>query len=182
MEDVKAGRRYAAALFLSCVAENVVEEVYGDLRLVVELLEGSEAFERYLRSPVLTAERKKAVLDELLGGRLSERGLTFLKFLVDKKRTAALQAVFARYEELWNAQKGLLRAKVTTATALQPEQREALVAKLHMLTGRKVELAEEVDASILGGAIVTYGDRMIDGSLRRQLSLVRERMKEVRVI
>lgn len=181
MEDVKAGRRYAAALFNVCSEEGSVEDVYRDLRFLIGALEKSPGFERYLKSPVIPAERKKKALAERLGPHVFETTLTFLRFLVDKKRTGALPAIFARFVELWNQQQGVLRAKVTTVAPLQLEQKEQLLGKLRLLTGRKVELEEETDPSILGGAIVTYDDRMIDGSVRTQLLLLGEQMRKVRV-
>jgi F-type H+-transporting ATPase subunit delta len=131
---------------------------------------------------VVSVERKKEALSEVLGSHISKATLKFLEFLVDKKRTAVLPSVTARYEELMNEMMGLLRAKIVTAAPIDLEQRESLVNKLGILTKRKkVELEEAVDPSIIGGAIVSYDDRSIDGSLRTQLALLRERMKEVRV-
>ena len=151
------------------------------MRLLVGLLETTPAFQRYLASAAFPAHRKKEALSRELSPHLSQRSVTFLKFLIDKRRSAALRAVLARFSELLDEEQGLIRAKVTTAAQLAPGQREALIEKLRLLTGRAIDLEEQVDAAVLGGAIVAYDDRMIDGSVRTQLALVRERMKKVRV-
>jgi F-type H+-transporting ATPase subunit delta len=181
LENVKAGRRYATALFRLSLDQGSAERVHQDLCFLVKLLDDAPAFERYLTSPALPAQRKKEALARELAPHIAEISLSFLQFLIDKRRSGVLRAVLERYSELLDEQQGLIRAKVTTAVPLGVDQREALIAKLRVLTGGRIELEEQVDASILGGAILTYDDRMIDGSVRSQLALMRERMKKVRV-
>jgi len=181
VEDVKAGRRYASAVFRLGLEENRLEEVFRDLTVLVELFEVSPMFERYLKSPIIGEERKKEALTDRLGGHISQRTLAFLKFLVKKKRIRALRAILERFRELWNEERRLVEVRVTTALRLEVDQRETLSEKIEKLTGRKVELAEEIDPWILGGAVVSYGDRVIDGSIRTQLGLMRKRMREVKI-
>jgi hypothetical protein len=55
--------------------------------------------------------------------------------------------------------------------------RASVVADLQRLTGKKVLLNEQVDPSILGGAIARVGDTLIDGSVRRRLQLLRQQLQ-----
>ena len=44
------------------------------------------------------------------------------------------------------------------------------------MTGGRVELATDVDPSILGGVQVRLGDRLIDGSVRGRLERLRTKL------
>ncbi|MBF1203554.1 MAG: ATP synthase F1 subunit delta, partial [Fusobacterium periodonticum] len=52
---------------------------------------------------------------------------------------------------------------------LSEEQRTKLINKLSQKTGKEINLEVKVDKSILGGGIIKIGDKIIDGSIRREL-------------
>ena len=57
------------------------------------------------------------------------------------------------------------------------QERGETFGAISKLLGRKVIPHVEVDPGILGGIIIRYGDRRMDGSLRRRLSSLRRRLK-----
>jgi len=61
------------------------------------------------------------------------------------------------------------KAKITTSVALDEAQRGDLVQRLERSSGTKVRATFTVDPSLIGGAKVQVGDRLIDASLRNQL-------------
>jgi F-type H+-transporting ATPase subunit delta len=89
--------------------------------------------------------------------------------------------MIADFHKLYDFTKGLTRAEVTVAEPLKDEHVLALKAALTELLGRgkTVEVGVKVDPLILGGLIVRLGSRMVDGSLKTKLTLLRTRMKEV---
>src|SRR6185312_17314389 len=65
---------------------------------------------------------------------------------------------------------------LTTAMPIDEVTRAGVVADLQRLTGKRVLLDERVDPTILGGAIARVGDTLIDGSVRRKLTLLRQQI------
>ena len=59
----------------------------------------------------------------------------------------------------------------TTKHNLNPFEKEEtkLVASLEAMTGQHIEPLYYVDPSLIGGMVIQIGDKLIDGSLRRQL-------------
>ena len=94
----------------------------------------------------------------------------FLSVLAENKRLALLPDVAAQYELLRAEAERTVKARVRTAIALEPAQVEALRAALRRRLGREVELDNQVDASVLGGAVIDTGDVVIDGSVRGRLN------------
>ena len=60
-------------------------------------------------------------------------------------------------------------ARVTTAAALSDNEKEQFRQKLRAKYGESLEFVFNVDAAIIGGAIVQVGDKVIDGSLATRL-------------
>jgi len=97
----------------------------------------------------------------------------FLLQLVEKHREAALPAILREYVELAKEDKrNLLMADVTTALPLTAGQEQALAEKLAAMTGRTIKIRQHVDSSILGGIVVRVGDKLLDGSVSHQLSVL----------
>jgi F-type H+-transporting ATPase subunit delta len=59
--------------------------------------------------------------------------------------------------------------QVTSAVALDDAQRQRLAAALKKRLQKEVRLHCDVDAGLIGGAVIRSGDFVIDGSLRARL-------------
>ncbi|MDR0466172.1 MAG: F0F1 ATP synthase subunit delta [Deltaproteobacteria bacterium] len=174
-------KRYAKALFsLGEKSGAPLLEQYGaDLAGLAEMVVISPALGRMFKSPVVTAAEKRALVDQLLDKAGADPGVkNFCRLLADKGRLAALPAIAACYGELLDAAKGVLRGTVVTAVSLNAEKQKKLKADLAKKTkSKKLELVFTVDESILGGLMLKVGDRVLDASLRAQLTILRDTIK-----
>ena len=97
----------------------------------------------------------------------------FLLQLAEKHRDADLPAIIREYVELAKENKSnLIMADVTTALPLTASQEQALAEKLAAMTGKTIKIRQHVDSEILGGIVVRVGDKLLDGSLSHQLSVL----------
>jgi F-type H+-transporting ATPase subunit delta len=94
----------------------------------------------------------------------------FLALLADNRRLALLPEIAGLYEQLRADAERIVKATVTSATALPAGELETLLAALRQRFGREVEIETAVDESLIGGAVIDTGDMVIDGSLRGKLS------------
>lgn len=93
----------------------------------------------------------------------------FLAVLAENRRLALLPQVAEQYELLRAEAEQVVRAKVRSAVALELAQMDRLRAALRRRFGREVELRNEIDPSLIGGAVIDAGELVIDGSVRGQL-------------
>jgi F-type H+-transporting ATPase subunit delta len=173
--------RYAQALFALAQETSATEEVAGDLATFASFLNESEDLRRFVKSPVFSAEEQVKALGALLD-RAGIAGVAakFLKLVATKRRLFAVSDMIRDFNVLHDNARGLSRAAVTVAEPLRPEHVEALKNALANISGGKtVEVDIKVDPTIIGGLIVQLGSRMVDGSLKTKLNLIRTRMKEV---
>jgi F-type H+-transporting ATPase subunit delta len=70
----------------------------------------------------------------------------------------------------------VVRASVTSAMPLPADRVKALERELAGITGRRVVMSAAVDPAIMGGLVTQIGSTVWDGSVRRQLEKIRERL------
>jgi F-type H+-transporting ATPase subunit delta len=102
-------------------------------------------------------------------GPTSEEQRNFLGLLAHNRRLALLPEIAAQYELLRAQAEHVADVQVSAARELTAGQATALSAALERRLGRSVRLHVSVDATLLGGAVVHYGDYVVDGSLRGRL-------------
>lgn len=173
-------RPYATALFDLAAEAGALDEVESSLTSLSALIDQSDDFQRFLRSPVIAADDKQAALTALI-----ERGIAsglvanFLHLVARNRRLFALGAMIAQFRQMAADARNEVRAEVVAASELSQKHRSALEAELKRKLGKTVALDVKVDPTLIGGLVVKVGSRMIDSSLRTKLTAMRFAMREV---
>ena len=169
-------RRYSKAL-VEVVAEREgdFDAVHAELRDLAGVIEGSRDLMRLLYSPSIRMEVKRGILEDLLSlAGLSDLAATFVRLLLEKGRLRYLPSVAETFEYLANERQGKVKVTVTSAAPLSAEEAERLKAGLEQATGKTVLIETVVEPPLIGGLVVRIGDRVLDGSIRHQLDVMRE--------
>jgi F-type H+-transporting ATPase subunit delta len=90
-----------------------------------------------------------------------------------KGRIGEIPGIFNSLQSLTDTRAGVVRAQVTSAAKLAPNQVNAIKAALAKKTGKKVLVETEVDEALIGGVITRLGGKVYDGSIRTQLQAIR---------
>jgi F-type H+-transporting ATPase subunit delta len=172
--------RYAQALFALCQETGATEQSAADLAAFAELVRSSADLQRFVKSPVFSADEQVKALDSILvSAEINGIAAKFVKLVAAKRRLFAIFDMIRNFNLLNDARKGITRADVTVAEPLKPEYVEALRNALADISGGgAVDIAVKLDRAIIGGLIVKLGSRMVDGSLKTKLNSIRSRMKE----
>ncbi|VBB09238.1 atpase oscp/delta subunit [Lucifera butyrica] len=173
--------KYAQAIYELAVENNKLESVGKELAAVGSTIEGQEELATLLYHPRVPAEAKKEVLRQIFQSELTDFVYKFLLLLVDKRRETALPDILKEYNQLANQARNIAEAEVTTALPLTPEEEEALAKKLSTVTGKQVILKTNINKSIIGGVIVRMGDKLIDGSVARQMQMLKTALMNMEV-
>lgn len=170
-----AAARYARAVFALAREAEAEEQFAADIAVAADAF-GQPGGVAFLTDRKTPSQRKFAVIDQALAGlRLEVRNL--VKVVASKRRAELLPAIRDRFRELWDRERGVVHARVTTAVPLDSAEREAIAGRLSAMTGRRVELRDEVDPGIIGGLIVRIGDTLMDGSTRTRLLALKQRLQ-----
>ena len=175
----EATRGYAQAIFAVAEAEGVLDQVEDELFRFARTLEQEQQLREALTDPGLPPERKRAVLQDILGERANPQTASLLGFIVEQGRARDLGAIVDELAERAAERRRAVVAEVRTAVPLDEGHRRRLTDALNRATGKSVELKVVVDPSVIGGVVARVGDQVIDGSVRHRLEQAREQMTEV---
>ena len=176
MSDPVAAGRYAQAIVSLAHREGVVEPVLNDLAAVWQLLERESAFARLLENPEVSVEEKRVFLDKLLKGRVASLALHLLHLLLWKGRLRLLPFILVEARQLRDRVEGISRGIVRSARPLPHETLATLRQRLERRLGTRVVLTPVVDPALIGGLSVQLDHLVFDGSVRRKLALLKERL------
>ncbi len=168
---------YAAGIFEIARAEDQLERVQNELLQIARAFRSSDELRDSLSNPLLPADRKSAIVDGLLETRASELTIAFVNFVVGLGRASSLPDIVDELAETAAAAVNREVAEIRTAVDLDPATVERLVAALARQTGKQLEPKVIVDPSVIGGIVARVGDTVIDGSVQKRLSGLRDALK-----
>ena len=175
-QDVTAAGRYAQAWVTLAHRGGELETGLRDLAAVQQLLDRQPRLVRLLANPEVAVAEKQRLVTRLLEGRVAQLALRLLVLLLWKNRLSLLPAIVVEAARLRDEVEGITRGVVTTARPLSPATLTRLQARLSARVGQRLALTAEVEPALLGGAVVRLGHVVFDGSVRRELAGLRERL------
>ena len=168
-------QRYAAALAEAALDRNIAEKAKGDLAAFEAAFYSSADLRNFVESPAIAEDAKQNAIRKICAtmGLSAEVG-NFIRLVVRHRRTEMLAEIQVAFRQELNARLGIAEAEVTSAQALNDQQKSELTRALEKRTGKKIEARFREDKTLLGGAVVRVGSTIYDGSVREQLARMRE--------
>lgn len=165
---------YASALFEVARAEGSLEAVENELFQFSNALRTSDELRQTLTDAAIPADRRQAIVEDLLGRGASPATTNLVSFIVGSGRSRQLSEIVDRLVERAAAERQHVVAEVRTAIPLDDDQRRRLAEALGKSLGKQVEVKAIVDPSVIGGVHARVGDTVIDGTIRHRLDKLRE--------
>lgn len=168
-EVVTIARPYAEAIARLAKEQNAWSAWSDMLNLAAAVVADAQVA-ALIANPSVSSERAVELILAVCGGKLNAEGVNTIKVLAENKRLAVLPEITRLFEESRAAAEGALDAKIISAFPLSDAQVAALADKLSAKYGRKVSTTQDVDASLIGGVVITVGDEVLDASVRAKLA------------
>lgn len=175
MADSRVARRYAGALFLSAQKHNVVKSVETDLDSIVALLGNSKFRATFLGKEISLVEKLK-LAETLFSDRVTALTMQALRVIFAKGREDELAGIRDEFTNLRREAEGIVFATVSSSEKLTATQEKEILARLRLATGKTIEAQFVVDPSVIGGVKATYGNTVLDGTLRGGLQSLRDKL------
>jgi len=179
MRTTAVARRFAKALFEVGREKGNHEELGRELDDLTKVFEATPELEKVLLNPMYKIEERKGLVDKLsTEAGLSDETARFLNILVDARRVDRLGEIAEAYSLLEDEAAGRVRAEVEAPTELDPALLEEVKGKLESATGKQVVLTHRASPELIGGLVVRIENTILDGSLRTQLEIMKEKLLE----
>jgi F-type H+-transporting ATPase subunit delta len=175
MVNQTLARRYAIAVATLAREQKAVERVGFDLETIASAIGENGLVHDFFVAPVIERREKERVLCDAFEKRVHPIALHALLLLVRKRREALLGAIVSEYLALQREARGIETLTLQSARTLSPAERSRVVTRLEALYGKKFEVTEVVDPTLIGGLRIMMGDRRIDATVAGRLyALARE--------
>jgi F-type H+-transporting ATPase subunit delta len=168
---------YAKGLLAIAEGEGQLDKVESELFSIAESFESSNELRSALTDPLLPADKKTAIVDELLQGKANALTIGLVQMIVNQGRASELPAIARALVETAASSRDHAVAEIRSAVPLDDETIGRLAAALSKATGKKLEVKAIVDESVVGGIVARVGDTIIDGSIASRVDSLRHALQ-----
>ncbi|XP_017055946.1 ATP synthase subunit O, mitochondrial [Drosophila ficusphila] len=166
--------RYATALYSAASKLSQLDQVEKDLTALQATIRGDKKLREYVTSPIINKKVMATALKEASEKlRFAPATANLLGLLADNGRLKKLDTVINAYKTIMAAHRGEVVCEVITAKPLDSSQSKQLEGALKsFLKGNEsLKITSRVDPSIIGGLIVSIGDKYVDMSIATKVKL-----------
>jgi len=175
MPNPRLAGRYAKSLIDLATEKDQLEAVYADMKYLQAVCKGSPEFVNLLRSPIIHADKKKAIIEAVTKGRVGELTNLFNHLLVVKTRESDLPEVVESFIDQYNAIKGIHKVKLTTAVPISEALKKSIELQVQQAQQfGSVELESKVDERLIGGFVLEFNNNLVDASIQRDLNDIKK--------
>jgi F-type H+-transporting ATPase subunit delta len=175
MSEIKAASRYAKSLIDLSIELNALEDMRNDMVLIEQGITKNSVLEAVLSNPIIPLGKKAGILTNIFGTQVHQATKSFLQLIVSKGRSSILFETSKQFVLQYNQIKGIVAANVVSAVELTDANRDEIVALVKAQVGAKaVILNEKIDTNLIGGFVLTVGDKQFDASISSSLNKLRK--------
>jgi len=175
-EPATIARPYAEAAFEIARDAQALSAWSDMLRFAATIVSDPRVAEA-LDNPRLDAAAKESLLLSIGGDRFSGEARNFIRVLVEAERVALSPQISAMFDALKNEAEATATATIESAFELSDAQVAELRSALEKRFGKKIETTVTVNPDLIGGARVTVGDAVLDGSVQAKLAAMRAQLR-----
>ncbi|MCH9757088.1 MAG: F0F1 ATP synthase subunit delta [Gammaproteobacteria bacterium] len=129
----------------------------------------------FIDNPETTVQQHAEVAHDMMlafpgmGEKLPDVLDAFIRILADNRRLPVLPAIFEQFEALRADEEHRVSVEVMSFSPLSDAQKTRLIERLTKRLKRKVELQLTINPELLGGAVISAKDWVINASVKGQL-------------
>jgi F-type H+-transporting ATPase subunit delta len=169
MSELTVGARYAKSLLDLAIEQSALEAVKADMDFFAQTLKANSELQAVMRNPIIAHDKKVNILKAIFGDKVSKVTDAFFNLMINNSRGELLYTTAHEFVKLYNIKMQIVKAQVTSATPLADATKVQLADAVKAAIGGIVELDAKVDPALIGGFVLTVGDKQIDASIANSL-------------
>ena len=176
MRDSTIARSYGEALLSLATKAKDLTGWGTMISDVADAITRDERLRLFLESPRVSVDLKNEVIAKAFQDRMPRLFVRFLQTVIRHRRHALIPEIAIQYHALVDELEGRVHAHVTVSREPDAKLSKVVSDRLSKVLGKSVVPHFAVDEAILGGTVIRIGDTVMDGSIRRRLVRLRQRM------
>ena len=177
MKSSQTVKRYAKTLFDVAASKSVADDVHKDMTLLSDVFVQTKELGSFFSNPLTTNQQVEKLIETSFSKKFQPLTLTFIKLLFKKNRIDILKDIPEIFVEFYEKQNNIIRATVTSAQKLSPEQLEKIKQKLKTsFQSQKFTIENQVDEKLIAGFQLRINDMIIDANVKSKLRQLRRKL------
>ena len=179
MQNPRLASRYAKSLIDIAIEQNSLEATLKDVQLIAQICKQNSDFLALMRSSIIKADKKNAIVEAIFNGKISTLTSKFFKLLIDKNREQNIDDIAAAFIAQYRYNQKIKMVKLTTASAVDNGLVETLRSKVAVAyPGSTIEFETAIDPNLLGGFVLDLGDKQLDASIIHDINSIRKQFNK----
>lgn len=101
----------------------------------------------------------------------------FVEILHRNNDISKTQKIIELFEKTWDRERGIVEVEIISAKDLSQETIKLLDNYIANITNNKEVVSKnKIDKGIIGGVVIKYGDRILDGSIKTKISELKNKI------
>jgi F-type H+-transporting ATPase subunit delta len=173
----KVLNRYGNALYDAYVKAGSKELFLKDCIALHNLILENRELSMLLKSPVIKKIPKAAVINKIFGKKIDQLLLNFIILLVKNGREQFAADILKTFLGIIDRKNGIVKPVFSTAIELKDAEKKNIKKRIDVVTGKNSLTVYNLNPELLGGFTVRIDDMVYDGSIKRQLELMKKSLK-----
>ncbi len=175
----QTARVYGGSLYDLAAEEKLTDVLLHQTKEVCEIFRANPEYLRLLAEPSIPLDERKGLIETAFGTQAERYLVNFIKLLCEKGLLGEFFGCCEEFARRYNVEHGIAVAVVTSAVALTEAQAKALKDKLEKISGKKITLVQNLDASVVAGLRVEIEGKQLDGTVQGRLSGISRKLSEL---
>jgi F-type H+-transporting ATPase subunit delta len=149
--------------------------------LFLHTLKANPELKAVLSNPIISHTKKVTYTGRCFWHQGKQGYILFFNIMVNKGRGEVLYTTAHEFIGLYDVKNHITNAKVVTAAPLSAENKKKMLDDVQQAIGGTVKLADKVDPSLIGGFVLTIGDRQVDTSIASSLKRMKKEFAQIAI-
>jgi len=163
--------RYVSALYSAASKQKSLDAVENDIKQIQGLLKTDKKFRDFLVNPLIKKSTKRDAIQESLKKKFNPLTVNFFGALAENGRLKKVESILATYNEVMSSHRGEVLCEIVSAKALDEATLKEVTGAMQGLAkkGEVLKIKTRVNPELIGGLVVSVGDRFVDMSLAAKI-------------
>lgn len=175
MDQGRISGSYAKALLEYSLEKQVVEKVYAQTEIFLEIIKKNPDFSLLLHTPMVSLSKKVQVVNNFLKDYTPEL-IDLVVLVIKKGRETILENIMLVFQKIYRERFNIIKAFVESAKPLEEKTKVSIKEYLSTKYNKSVDLFFIVNPEIIGGFVLTIEDKLLDKSVKWELEKLRKKL------
>lgn len=131
----------------------------------------------FLKNPRISKENKKDVFKKAFSN-INKYIFSTLMVLIDNDNIINLQEIILELNKMIDEELGIVTLELSTTKPLNEKEKNIIKLYFSNKLNKKINIKEIIDTNLIGGLIIKYQGKIIDGSIFSKQESLKEHLKK----